>query len=412
MTGAVLIVGGGEAGLQAAVALREQNYDGRIMIVGEEPHLPYQRPPLSKGYLAGTVPVEELELRAPSFLAEREIEVLSGRRVTRAQSDDETVTITLDDDNTLDGDHLILATGATPRPLPVPGAGAADVVLLRSVHDAHMLREALAAAKDVVVVGGGFIGLEVAATARGHGKHVTVVEAEDRLLARVVAAPMSAHVLEHHGALGTDVRLGSQVTAVHRVDGRARGVELADGERIDADLVIVGIGAHPSVELAEQLGLRIERGVVTDAAGRTSHARVLAVGDCSAQPHPHRARGVFTYESVNNAQEQAKAAAAVIVGKEPAPRGVPWFWSTQGDLKLQMAGVSDGYDHHVVRGDGGDGRLTVLYYRQERLIAGDVANNPRDFNAIKRALAKGARIAPDAAQQVDVALKTLLEARD
>ncbi|TQK71886.1 NAD(P)/FAD-dependent oxidoreductase [Nocardioides sp. SLBN-35] len=409
MTGCIAVVGAGQAGLQVALGLRALGYDGRVVLVGAEPELPYQRPPLSKGFLAGTVPVEELELRDASYLGEQRIDLVLGRSVVEASVGDSGGELRLDDGTTLAFDGLALATGASARRLPVPGADLSGVLGLRSVADAERLRAGLADASDVVVVGGGFVGLEVAATARAQGKRVTVVEAADRLLARVAAAPFSAHVRAWHEAQGTTV-LTSRTVAALAGSGRVGGVVLGDGHLLPADLVVAGVGAAPVTDLANALGLRVEHGIVTDPSGRTSHPRVVAVGDCTVQPHPHDPGRLLGVESVNNAVEQASAAAAVLLGLDPGPRGVPWFWSNQGELKLQLAGISDGHDTQVVRGDGQDGRLTVLYYRAGRLVAADVAGNPRDFNAVKDALARGCTIDPDAAVDTAVPLKTLVSA--
>jgi 3-phenylpropionate/trans-cinnamate dioxygenase ferredoxin reductase subunit len=407
VSGCIAVVGAGQAGLQLALSLRSLGYDGRVVLIGAEPELPYQRPPLSKGFLSGTVRVEELELRDASYLAEQGIELALGRSVVVASVDDAGGELRLDDGTTVAFDGLALATGATARRLPLPGADLPGVLGLRSVADGERLRAGLADASDVVVVGGGFVGLEVAATARAQGKQVTVVEAADRVLARVAAAPFSAHVRAWHEAQGTTVLTGRTVAALAG-SGRVDGVVLGDGRLLPADVVVAGVGATPVTDLASGLGLRVEHGIVTDPSGRTSHPRVVAAGDCTVQPHPHEPGQLLGVESVNNAVEQATAAAAVLLGRAPGPRGVPWFWSNQGQLKLQLAGISDGHDAHVVRGDGEDGRLSVLYYRAGRLVAADVAGNPRDFNAVKDALARGCTIDPDAAVDASVPLKTLI----
>ncbi|MFJ9392979.1 NAD(P)/FAD-dependent oxidoreductase [Nocardioides sp. NPDC101246] len=407
MSGCIAIIGAGQAGLQLALSLRTLGYGGRVVLLGDEPGLPYQRPPLSKGFLAGQETLEDLELRDPSIFEEERIELIAGKRVDAVKVGDERGELTLDDGATLAFDTLALATGSTARRLPIPGADLDGVLTLRDVADAERLCAELEAARDVVVIGGGFIGLEIAATARAQGKTVTVIEAAARILARVVAEPVSAHVSDWHRAQGTTVLINAGVTELTGTD-RVTGVVLADGTSIDADVVVTGVGAAPSVALAQSLDLPVERGIVTDESGRTSHPRVFAVGDCTVQPHPTVPGRLIGIESVNNAVEQATAAASAILGHEPAPRGVPWFWSNQGELKLQMAGISDGHDHHVVRGDGSDGRLSVLYYRGDRLIAADVVNNPRDFNAVRNALAKGATIDPEAATDVEVALKSLV----
>ncbi|WP_340538830.1 NAD(P)/FAD-dependent oxidoreductase [Nocardioides sp. GXZ039] len=402
----IAIVGAGQAGVQLATSLRSLGHDGPVVLIGAEPGLPYQRPPLSKGFLAGTTPAEELDLRERSYLDGVGIDLRAGRTVVEATLGDEGGTLRLDDGSEVAFDALALATGATSRTLPVPGGDLPGVLGLRTVADAEALRAGLAGATDVVVVGGGFIGLEVAATARAQGRRVTVVEAADRLLARVVSEPFSAHVRAWHEAQGTTILTGAAVSGLTGGPDGVTGVTLADGTTLPADVVVTGIGAVPACDLARALGLSVERGIVADEHGRTSHPRVVAIGDCAVQPHPHEPDRLLGVESVNNAVEQATAAASVLLGQEPAPRGVPWFWSNQGELKLQLAGISDGHDERVVRG-GGE-RLTVLYYRRGRLIAADVADNPRDFNAVKSALAKGATIDPRAAIDSEVPLRSLI----
>lgn len=417
---AYLVIGSGEAGLQAALTLRELgSADDRVVLVGEEPWLPYQRPPLSKGFLAGETSVEELVLRERGHLAESGIELRLGVRVEKldlgAQPSADRVRALLADGGVLDVDGVVLATGARPRTLSLPGAEvgpAGGVHLLRGIDDATALKSALAGARDVVVIGGGFVGLEVAATARKNGSAVTVLEAAAQILARVVSEPISAHIRAYHESLGTVVRTGSQVLGLRLDNGRVRGVEAAGAEVIPADVVLVGVGSEPRQELAAELDLADARGVATDAFGATVHPRVVAAGDCALQPHPHRDGERMRIESVNNAVEQGQRAAYALLGRTPKERGVPWFWSNQGDLKLQIAGISDGHDRTVVRragGTPGTGRLSVLYYRGDRLIAGDMIDNPRDFMAVRRALDAGRTIAPEAAADPEVALKGLVQ---
>ncbi len=409
MTSTLLIVGAGEAGLNIAIGARDAGHDGPVILVGGEWLGPYQRPPLSKEYLKdGDAPDPAgLELRSPEFYADNDIDLRAGRHVHKVDLGDSGGTAVLNDGSEIVFDKLALATGSVPRALPALGADLPGVLSLRTIDDARIIRTELDRARRVVVVGGGFVGLEVAATAAQRGATVTVVEAADRVLARVVAAPLSEFVLEHHAAQGIRFLLQSSVTELRAADsGRVSAVILADGTELPADLVVVGIGAVPTVDLARDLGLRCEGGIVADEFGRTDHPSVVAAGDCTVQPHPHLPGRLLGLESVNNAVEQGRSAGRVAAGVDPGRRGTPWFWSTQGELKIQIAGVSDGHDDLVVRRTGG--RLTVLYYREGVLIAADTVSNPRDHNAVKRALGDGHTIDRAAAADCERPLKSLV----
>lgn len=396
MTG-TLVVGASQAGVQLAVSLRDCGDTAPITLIGDEPHVPYQRPPLSKAYLHGTTDLDQMMLRAPDYLADRDIDLIIGDRVERmscAGAGGEAVTSS---GLRLPFERLALTVGARPRRLAVPGADLAGVRYLRTADDAATLRDLQAGASAIVVVGGGFIGLEAAAVACAQGKHVTVVEAGDRLIGRAVAPVMSEFYLAAHRRRGVDVRLGAQVVAMEGRDSRVAAVVLSDGTRIAADLVIVGIGVEPRIELAEQLGLRVSGGIVVDALARTSLAGVVAAGDCTVQPHPLGGEGLVRLESVQNAVSQAKTAAATLAGRHQPNVAVPWFWSDQFDLKLQIAGLSQGYDHWVVRGDVSEEAFSVLYYRGGDLLAVDAVNAGADYMAVRKALTQGATISPDAA---------------
>ncbi len=406
----VLVVGAGEAGVRVATSLRELG-DGRpILLLGDEPHPPYQRPPLSKAFLDGTADQDTLALRTPDFFREAAVDVRTGRTVTDIQIDGSgSGTARCADGDAVAFDHLVLATGARARTLPVDGADLDGVCTLRSLHDAEALRARLAGAGQVVVLGAGYIGLEAAAVASARGLDTTVIEREERLLSRVSAAPLSEFLLDRHRSWGVRFELGAEVREiVGGDDGRVRAVRLADGRELAADLVVVGVGAVPETELAERLGLHVRRGVVVDAAGQTSHPGVFAAGDCTVLPHPHLAGRLLGVESVQNANDQARAVAATLAGVAPSPAPVPWFWSDQRELKLQIAGISGGHDHHVVREDPGGGQVTVLYYRHGGLIASESVNRPKDFMAVKRALGQGKTISPDAAAERDTPLKDLI----
>ncbi len=410
-----LIVGASQAGLQLAVSLRQFGDTSPITLVGEEPHPPYQRPPLSKEFLAGKAEMDALALRTPAFYAESGITLVSGERITEvalsADGPAGSGTAVTAAGRTLPFDRLALTTGADPRRLPLPGADLDGVCYLRSHDEAADLRRRLASAHHVVVVGGGFIGLEAAAVARAAGRTVTVVEAAERLMGRAVAPVVSEFYHRAHLRRGCEVRLASAVTAVEGgPDGRVAAVLLADGTRLPADLVLVGAGVVPRTELAEQLGLVCDGGIVVDARARTSRPEIVAAGDCTVRPDPLTGRGRVRLESVQNAVAQAQTAAATLLGRDDPAAAVPWFWSHQGDLRLQIAGLSAGHDRFVVRGEPDDERFSVLYYRDGRLLAVDSVNRPADYMAVRKALGDGATIDPEAARDADVPLKSLLSA--
>jgi 3-phenylpropionate/trans-cinnamate dioxygenase ferredoxin reductase component len=402
-----LIVGASQAGVQLAVSLREGGDREPITLVGAEARAPYQRPPLSKAFLLGTADETSLAFRTPGFYAERDIVVVPGERVESLASGIATTV----GGRTLHFERLALTVGARPRRLAVPGADLAGVHHLRDVEDAARIRRELATASAVVVVGGGFIGLEAAAVARAQGHEVTVIEAADRLIPRSVAPVVSEFYRRAHERRGTVVRLGAAVRALSGEDGRVRGVTLEDGTQLPADLVLVGIGIVPRTELAEALGLACDGGIVVDRHARTSRDGVVAAGDCTVAPHPVTGEGRIRLESVQNAVSQARTAAATLTGRTPPPPEVPWFWSDQFDLKLQIAGLSAGHDEVVVRGDPAAERFSVLYYRNGSLLAVDAVNAPTDYLMVRKALATGVAIPAEEARRPDRSLKELLAPR-
>jgi 3-phenylpropionate/trans-cinnamate dioxygenase ferredoxin reductase subunit len=385
-----LIIGASQAGVQLAVSLREGGDREPITLVGAETRPPYQRPPLSKAFLLGTADATSLAFRTPNFYAERGIDVVAGEQVATlavGSRSSASGTAATAGGRTWDFDRLALTVGARPRRLTVPGADLAGVHHLRDLDDATRIRSELATASAVVVIGGGFIGLEAAAVARAQGRTVTVVEAADRLIPRSVAPVVSEFYRRAHERRGTVVRLGTAVRALSGEDGRVRGVVLDDGTQLPADLVLVGIGIAARTELAEAIGLACDRGIVVDRTARTSHAGVVAAGDCTVAPHPLTGEGRVRLESVQNAVSQARTAAATLGGRTPPVVEVPWFWSDQFDLKLQIAGLSAGHDEVVVRGDPATERFSVLYYRDGSLLAVDAVNAPRDYLTARKALA-------------------------
>jgi 3-phenylpropionate/trans-cinnamate dioxygenase ferredoxin reductase subunit len=405
-----VIVGGGHAGFEAAAALRAKGYKAPVRVLCAEARAPYQRPPLSKGLLLGKAEAYNLPFRSPGFYAAQGIELLVGEAA--ASVDRAAGVVETEGGRRLPYDALVLATGARPRPLPVEGAGLDGVVYLRTLDEALALAARLAAAERVVVVGGGFIGLEAAAAARTLGKAVTVLEAAGRLMERVVAPVLSGHYLRLHERHGVAVVLGARLDRIEGDrEGRARAVVLAGGERLAADLVVVGIGVAPEVALAQGAGIACGDGVLVDERARTgSDPAVYAAGDCANHPNRHAGEGSprLRIESVQNATDQARAAAAAILGRDEPYDAVPWFWTDQYDAKLQMAGLSRGHDAGVLRGDPDSGRFSVFYYRGGRLAAVDSVNRPGDHLAARRLLAAGAPLGPAEAADEGFDLKAAL----
>ncbi|MCX5515898.1 FAD-dependent oxidoreductase [Kaistia algarum] len=399
----IAIIGGGHAGAQAAASLRADGFDGRLVLVSAENELPYHRPPLSKAFIKGEDDATQ-ELRPALFYEKNGVELLLGRTVEAIDRDAGRLVL---DDGELPFDGLVLATGARVRVPPVPGINMANVFLLRTVDDARRLKQRLAEAHDVVVVGGGFIGLELAATARILGKTVTVLEAAPRLMGRVVAPAISAYFLDLHRTLGATVRLETPVASLVGENGAVVAVEAASGERIPADTVIVGVGVVPNIEIAEAAGLHVANGIVVDEAMRTSDPRIVAAGDAVSFHHWALGRPV-RLESVQNAVDQAKTASATLLGKAQPYRAVPWFWSDQGDAKLQMVGLSMDADSSVPRGDPASGSFSVFHYQGDRLVAIDSVNRATDHMLGRRWLAAGFSPPREAVADESVDLKTVM----
>jgi 3-phenylpropionate/trans-cinnamate dioxygenase ferredoxin reductase subunit len=399
----VLVVGASQAGVQVAASLRDNGYAGRITLVGAETHPPYQRPPLSKEFLAGTGDLAALELRTQSFYAERQIDVVRGERVSQLSLSPSgppgSGVAHTDRGRRLAFDHLALTVGARPRRLSLPGIDLDGVCYLRDLDDAARLRRHLARSDDVVVIGGGFIGLEAAAVARSAGKRVTVVEVADRLIPRSVAPVVSEFYRRAHTRRGTAIRLGAPVGAIEGRHGRVTAVHLQDGTSLPADVVVVGVGVVARTELAEQIGLACAGGIVVDEFARTSEPSIVAAGDCTVLTNPSTGEGTVRLESMPNAISQSRVAAATLAGKPRPYTDVPWFWSDQYDLKLQIAGVADGYDELEVRGDPEAETFSVRYFRRGRLLAVNAVNRPADYLAVRKALAAPAAGKPAPARR-------------
>lgn len=401
--GHVVIIGAGQAGSQAAYSLRLGGYKGEISLIGEEPFPPYQRPPLSKAYLKGEVDAERLFLKPREDYAAHGIELLTGRRVERI--DTAARRVALEGGEEISWDSLVLATGARPRRLAAPGAGLSGICELRTLSDVDKLRRLVAPGARMVVVGAGYIGLEAAAVGAQLGVKVTVLEAMGQVLARVAGPEISAFYTDVHRAAGTDIRLGARLEAFEG-GGRVTGVRLEGGEVIPADLVLVGIGVLPNLELASEAGIACGNGVIVDAQMRTSHKDVFAIGDVAWRPLAHYGRE-GRLESVHNAIEGGKLAAAAILGAPPPPVDVPWFWSDQFDLKLQTAGLWTGADQRVVRGNPAARSFAVFYLKEGRLIAVDAVNAAPEFLVGKKLVAAKAAVAPGELVDTSLSMKDI-----
>ncbi len=402
----MVIAGTGLAGQQAAASLRELGYEREIILVGAELEYPYQRPPLSKAYLAGTTDESRLALRPESYYSDKRIEVRRGRRVVALDRAHRRVA--LDDDTVLDYGHFVFAVGARNRPLPVPGAELAGVHFLRTLSEARVLKRELETAKRVVVIGAGFIGLEFALVAAKRGLDITVIELEPRPMARALSAPMAALFAREHARHGVRFRFETQTMRILGHAGTVRGVELMGGEEIPADLVVIGIGVVPNVEVAAAANLEVRNGIVVDTLLVTADPHVSAIGDCAAHPNRY-VDGMFVrLESVQNATDQGKTLAARLVGK-PAPyTSVPWFWSDQGELKLQIAGLTTGYDATVFRGASEGTHCSVFCYRSQRLVGVESVNRAGDHMVARRLLAAGIHPTFEQAADEGFDLKSLL----
>ncbi|ACA16734.1 FAD-dependent pyridine nucleotide-disulphide oxidoreductase [Methylobacterium sp. 4-46] len=399
----IVVVGAGQGGFQLGASLREGGYRGPVTLIGDEPGLPYGRPPLSKAYLAGKTDAEGLQLRPPAYYAEHGIRVRAGERVSAI--DRSARQVLLASGEAVAYEQLVLATGARNRPLPVPGAELPGLFQLRSLAEADALRAALPGIARVAVVGAGFIGLEFAAVCAARGLSVTVIEGLDRALARALSPEMAGAVVAAHEAAGVRFRFGATVRGIAG-ETRARGVVLGDGSTVEADLVLVGIGVLPNQDLAEAAGLATGNGIHVDAMLATEDPAVSAIGDCAAHPSPHADGARVRIESVQNAVDGARCVAARLTGRPAAYAAVPWFWSDQGALKLQMAGLSRPDDAVVRRGAAGAG-FSVFRYRGERLTCVESLNRPADHMIARRLIQAGVSPSPDQAADPAFDLKAL-----
>ena len=402
----VLIVGGGHAGAQAAIALRQAKFPGSIGIVGEEPDLPYERPPLSKDYFAGAKSFERLLIRPTAFWSERNVAMLMGKRVTNVFH--EARTIDLEDGSSLEYGELIWATGGAPRRLACSGHDVVGVHTVRTRTDVDRMTAELGSVEHAVVVGGGYIGLEAAAVLTKLGKRVTVLEALDRVLARVAGEPLSRFYEAEHRAHGVDIRLGVTVDRIEADGGRVSGVHLVGGDILPCQMVIVGIGIVPAIEPLRAAGAVCSNGVDVDRLCRTSLPHIHAIGDCAAHENAFAGGATIRLESVQNANDQASTVARFIALADATPyHAVPWFWSNQYDLKLQTIGLSTGYDTVVLRGDPATRSFSLIYLRSGRVIALDCVNAIKDYVQGRRLVVEGIAAAPAALSDTSVPLKML-----
>ncbi|WP_420478993.1 NAD(P)/FAD-dependent oxidoreductase [Brevundimonas sp. FT23028] len=396
----VLILGAGHAGGTAAALLRQYGHDGAIVLAGEEAAPPYQRPPLSKAWLKGEADLEALLLRPESFYAEQDIVLRTG--VTATAVDRAAKTVTFGDGGVETYDLLILATGSTARRLAIPGADRPDLLELRTLADAERLKAALGPGKRLAVVGGGYVGLEAAASARALGAGAVVIERMDRVLARVASETLSRFFTDYHRRHGVEILTSAEVTGFEDA-----GVRLAYGRLIEADAVLVGVGALANEALARDAGLACLNGVVVDAEARTSDPSIFAIGDVTHRPVPVHGGAMHRLESVPNALEQAKQAASAITGRPaPAPE-VPWFWSDQYDLKLQIAGLPGEADRQVVRGDAAAGGFAVFHLAGDRIVCAEAVNAPAEFMAGRLMIGKRTPVDPAKLADPSVTMKAV-----
>lgn len=403
----VLIIGGGQAGFQVALSLRDGGYESAIHILCEEAVLPYQRPPLSKAYLMGKMKADNLSFRPEAFFETQNIKLHKG--VIAEHIDPAKKVVRTAGGEHFKYEHLVIATGTRVRKLPVEGAQLGGVHYLRSMADSDAIAGEFDQAQNVVVIGGGFIGLEVAAVSAGLGKKATVIEAADRLMARAVTPPVSEYFSKLHSEGGVEVLLNSAVQSLAGENGKVTQVICADGRAIDADLVVIGIGVVPNSEIAEAAGIACPNGIEVDAHGRSSVPDIYSAGDCACHLSPF-SNEMERLESVQNAIDQARTVAATILGQDVPYHSVPWFWSDQFDVKLQMVGFSKGYDAYAIRGDQASGKFSLFYFKGDKLIGVDSMSRPADHMAGRKILTANANLTKEQAGDEEFDLRGFIKA--
>jgi 3-phenylpropionate/trans-cinnamate dioxygenase ferredoxin reductase subunit len=405
----VVVVGAGHGGFQAAASLRQNGFDGEIVLIGDEPRLPYQRPPLSKDYLSGKIGLDLLLMRPEAFFADQRVELMMGVAVTAIDRAGQAVA--LSDGKRLDYDHLVLATGARNRVPPLPGIELDGVCCLRNLAETEALKERLATCRHAVIIGAGFIGLEFAAIARSKGVPVHIVELVDRVMARVVCPDTSAYFGQKHQETGVAFSFGARVERIGGEGGKVTHVVLADGRSLPADLVLISIGVVPNEELAAAAGLAVENGISVDDHLLTADPYISAIGDCASFPSRHSLKNPVRLEAVQNATDHARCVASRIVGKPYAYEALPWFWSEQGDLRLQIAGLTTGFQQVVLRGDYEKGEYSAFCYAGDKLLGIESVNKPADHAFARRLLAAGRGVTPAQAADMSFDLRAAATAR-
>ncbi|WP_422378487.1 NAD(P)/FAD-dependent oxidoreductase [Roseibium sp.] len=378
----IVIIGAGQAGAQVAQSLRQGGFEGPLRLIGDEPHPPYQRPPLSKKFLAGEIGAEGLWLRPPAFFTTNKIDHIPNTKVV--EIDRGAKRLKLENGDTLPYGKLVLATGTNARFLKLDGADKKGVVTLRSIADVDVIRDLLSASRRIAIIGAGYIGLEVAAVAKSLGKEVSVIEAQDRPMKRVVSEAVSEYFAKLHQKNGIDLKLNTGIKAIEGGDA-VTGVKLSNGETVSAELVLVAVGAEPNDRLAEAAELETDNGILVDGCGQTSDPDIFAAGDCT-RFYSNRYQRSVRMESVQNAIDQAKIVAQALLGNEVDYDPLPWFWSDQYDIKLQIAGLSEGYDDTKVVGSTENSKFYVAYLKETQLIAVDSINSPRSHMMARRVI--------------------------
>ena len=402
----VLILGAGQAGGQCAASLRRFGYEGRIILAGDETHPPYQRPPLSKAYLSGEIDTDRLWLQTPETWTDQKVELRTNMETVSIDRQQKQVRFS--DGSVENYTYLVIATGSRVRLLPVEGADLKGVRYLRNISDVDALKADFAPGKRIAIIGGGYIGLEAASVAKKLGAEPVVIEAMDRLLARVAQPELSEYYKNAHQSRGVDIRLSAMVDSVLGKTRHVCGVRLAGGDVIECDSVLVGIGVIPNQELADEAGLDTGNGIIVDEACRTSDTSIFAIGDCAEGINPIYHRRI-RLESVPNALEQAKLAAAMIC-ETPAPKAeTPWFWSDQFDLKLQSAGLVTGTEFSVIRGDMAQDHFAIFHFAGDFLLAADAVNDPPSFMAAKMMIAVGATPDPKELEDINHPIKDIMK---
>jgi len=402
--GPVIIVGAGHGGYQVAASLRQAGFAGRVCLINDEAHLPYQRPPLSKAYIKGSAGPESLMFRPEKFYHDQKIELIAGRA---ASIDRAGCKVHLASGETLGYGHLVLATGARNRLLDLPNANLPDVKYLRILDESEALRQIMPSKTRAVIIGAGFIGLEFAATARIKGLEVDVLELAPRVMARAVTAEVSEYFQTRHREAGIRIHLGVQATSIEAENGKVTGVSLSDGRHLPADLVVVGVGVLPNIELAAEAGLPVAAGIIVDEYLSTADPDISAIGDCALFASP-RFGGSLRLESVQNATDHARCLAARLTGDKKPYDGHPWFWSDQGDDKLQIAGLTTGYDRVVLRGSPANKAFSAFCYKGDRLLGIESINRAGDHMFGRRLQAMDRSITPEQAADESFDLKSAL----